>query len=230
MPVRICHSIVSLFACIQTRFNCKVVLEINLQSYFYSLISFVPRYDQAGCGVDKDHPHYDAKNWTSWRLKPASRGTVLRERLWQCCLGGGKKAAEKYRSGQARNTSKIGCPRSLYAVTRWDSEKLKARSVEIYFKHQHLRECFEHGLSNPHGANRCSSPQYARGSLSPRKSPRSPTSYSSLNSSPYSPYTSHSPTNQMFYSQANSPLTGQYQPQPRSPLHQQMTLHDFRGT
>ncbi|KAI9216405.1 hypothetical protein BC828DRAFT_393626 [Blastocladiella britannica] len=106
---------------------------------------FVPRYDQPGCGVDKDRAGYESKDWHTWALKPQSRGTVLRERLWQCCLGGGKKAAAKYRAGQARNTSKIGCPRSLYAVTRWDPAELKARVVEVYFKHKHLPECSEHG-------------------------------------------------------------------------------------
>ncbi|KAI9149761.1 hypothetical protein H9P43_009940 [Blastocladiella emersonii ATCC 22665] len=109
---------------------------------------FVPRYDQAGCGVDKDRPDFDGKRWQAWVLKPGSRGTVLRERLWQCCLGGGKKAAARYRAGQTKNTNKIGCPRSLYAVTRWDAVERKAKCVEIYFKHRHLPECFDY--SNLH--------------------------------------------------------------------------------
>ncbi|KAJ3360527.1 hypothetical protein GGF31_003232 [Allomyces arbusculus] len=138
---------------------------------------FVPRYDQAGCGVDKDRPDFDAKRWTTWALKPGSRGTVLRERLWQCCLGGGKKAAQAYRSGHARNTSKIGCPRSLYAVTRWDGDGQKAKCVEIYFKHKHLAECFEHGAVQAtasaswsalvHGTNGAAQPSSSDGSPMP---------------------------------------------------------------
>ncbi|ORZ37532.1 hypothetical protein BCR44DRAFT_1034647 [Catenaria anguillulae PL171] len=112
---------------------------------------FVPRYDQAGCGVDRDRPNYDSKDWTTWALKPNSRGTVLRERLWQCCLGGGRKAAAKYRAGQAKNTTKIGCPRSLYAVTRWDAQEQCAKLVEIYFKHKHLPECYEHASTSKGG-------------------------------------------------------------------------------
>ncbi|KAL7748655.1 hypothetical protein RI367_006066 [Sorochytrium milnesiophthora] len=104
---------------------------------------FIPRYDQPGCGVERDAPTFDSKDWMTWSLKPSSRGTVLRERLWQCCLGGGKKAADRYKTGQAKgNSSKIGCPRSLYAVTRWDGERGQPGLVEIYFKHQHMSECW----------------------------------------------------------------------------------------